>query len=97
MYISSNSKKKLLKDIHKEFNRFCDENNYRQISTKNLSSRLKGLGFKIERLTGNKNFVWCEVRGINEIEFPEELDIQENNSKPIEENDLFGDESNSAF
>ncbi len=97
MYTPSNSKKKLLKEIHNEFNRFCDENNYHQISTKTLSSRLKGLGYKIERLTGNKNFVWCEVRGINEIEFPEELDIPENNSKPIEENDLFGEESDLDF
>lgn len=83
MYMPSNSRKKLLKDMQNEFNRFCDENNYRQISTKTLSSRLKGLGYTIAKSTGNKTYIWCKDK--------------ENNSKPIEDNDLFDEDSELPF
>lgn len=97
MYIPSNSRKKFLSDISKEFNRFCDENNYRQISTKTLSSRLKGLGYTIAKSTGNKTYIWCKDKENNEIEFPEQIDPTENNSKPIEDNDLFDEDSELPF
>ncbi len=97
MYTPSIYFKKLLKDIHKEFNDFCDENNYRTISTKTLSNRLKGLGYKIDKSSGNKTYIWCEKKEINEIEFTERIETPKDNSKYLEEKDLFEDQTETDF
>jgi putative DNA primase/helicase len=46
-------------DMFREYKSYCNEDNFRPVSTKNFYERLRALGFKTERLTDNKMFVYC--------------------------------------
>lgn len=97
MYIPSLKNKQLLSQVYNEFNSFLNENGFREISNRTFSSRMKALGFKIERLSQNKTYVWIEI-GIKKNDIiAQESQIVENKVEPIESEDWFGDDTECAF
>ena len=55
------------------------------MSKKTFSSRIKTLGFKIERLTANQNYVWVEIGS------------KKNIAHLVEAEDYFLDETETPF
>lgn len=85
MYIPSLNNKQLLSQLYNEFDTFANENGYRTMSKKTFSSRIKTLGFKIERLTANQNYVWVEIGS------------KKNIANLVEAEDYFPDETETPF
>lgn len=98
MYVPSLKNKQLLSQLYYEFNSFINENGFRSMSNRTFSSRMKSLGFKVERSSGNNNYIWLEI-GIkkNETIVEEKKPVVEKKVDLFEAEDYFPDEKESAF
>lgn len=97
MYIPSLKNKQLLSQVYNEFNSFLNENGFREISNRTFSSRMKALGFKVERLSQNKTYVWIEI-GIKKNDIiAQKSQIVENKLDSSEGESWFEDDPNRAF
>ncbi len=59
-YMPSNTMKKELSLVYREFEDFVKVNNYHIMSSKTFAGRLRALGFTIKRGTGNKNVIYYD-------------------------------------
>lgn len=97
MYIPSLKNKQLLSQVYNEFNSFLNENGFREISNRTFSSRMKALGFKVERLSQNKTYVWIEIGSKKNDIIAQESQIVENKLDSSEGESWFEDDPNCAF
>lgn len=98
MYIPSLKNKQLLSQLYYEFNSFSNENGFRTMSNRTFSSRMKSLGFNVERSSGNQNYIWLEIGSKkNETIVEEKQPVVENKTDLLEADDYFPDKTESAF
>jgi len=98
MYIPSLKNKQLLSQLYNEFETFSNGNGYRTMSNRTFSSRMKSLGFKVEKGgTGNHTNVWLEIDSKKEETLAQEKQIIENKVDLLEADDYFPDEIEPPF
>lgn len=96
-YVPSHNEKMLLADLYKEIDRYFVEFGYNSIGIRTLKVRLEGLGYKVQRSTGNKNYVWIEKQKKKEEVLIEQNTISELSIENYEQEDLFEDNNDSPF
>ncbi|MDD4684501.1 MAG: phage/plasmid primase, P4 family [Bacteroidales bacterium] len=98
MYIPSLKNKQLLSQLYNEFDTFSNGNGFRTMSNRTFSSRMKSLGFKVEKGgTGNQTYVWLEIDSKKNEIIAQEKQIIENKANLLEADDYFPDEKEPPF
>ena len=98
MYIPSLKNKQLLSQLYNEFETFSNGNGFRTMSNRTFSSRMKSLGFKVEKGgTGNQTYVWLEIDSKKNEIIAQEKQIIENKANLLEADDYFPDEKRTSI
>lgn len=95
-YVQSQTEKKLLNILYREFENYSSDNGYKPMSKKTFKSRLIGLSYKIRNSTNNQICVWIE-KGIINDSIEEEKEVSENQIQLYEAQEWFEEDPNSPF
>ncbi len=97
-YIPSKNNKQLLSQLYNEFERFSNENGYKTMTKRTFSSRLRGLGFKVEKSgTDNQMNVWLQIGSLKEVSNMDNEPLTEDRKEINEDTDWFEDDRESTF
>jgi len=58
-YVSDSTHRLRLQELYQEYVEYCRKSNRYAVSDRTMAERLRNMGFRVEKGTGNKTFVYC--------------------------------------